>query len=160
VVGKSGCGKSTLMNMLTGIDRPTDGESGSRVSDIRHMGEGRTAEWRGRTVGVIFQFFQLLPTLTVVEKRDAAMDFAGLWSPRERLDRAMALLEQVDMADQAHKLPLSTSGGQQQRVAIARALAKRPTDRRRRRTDRHLDSATAESIFGAVPWPGPTVARP
>jgi putative ABC transport system ATP-binding protein len=148
VVGKSGCGKSTLMNMLTGIDRPTEGEVWVAGSDIRHMGEGKMAEWRGRTVGVIFQFFQLLPTLTVVENVMLPMDFGGLWTPRERLERAMHLLGQVDMADQAGKLPSSTSGGQQQRVAIARALANDPPIIVADEPTGNLDSATAAAVFG------------
>jgi putative ABC transport system ATP-binding protein len=147
VVGKSGCGKSTLMNMLTGIDRPTEGEVWVAGSDIRHMGEGKMAEWRGRTVGVIFQFFQLLPTLTVVENVMLPMDFGGLWTPRERYARAMALLEQVDMADQAAKLPASTSGGQQQRVAIARALANDPPIVVADEPTGNLDSTTATAVF-------------
>jgi putative ABC transport system ATP-binding protein len=147
VVGKSGCGKSTLMNMLTGIDRPSGGEVWVAGTDIRHMGEGKMAVWRGRTVGVIFQFFQLLPTLTVVENVMLPMDFGGFWTPRERLDRAMSLLEQVDMADQAHKLPSSTSGGQQQRVAIARALANDPPIVVADEPTGNLDSTTAEAIF-------------
>ena len=135
VVGRSGCGKSTLMNMITGIDRATAGLVAVAGQDLALMSEGRTAVWRGRTVGVIFQFFQLLPTLTVVENVMLPMDFGGLWTPRERYDRAMSLLERVGMADQARKLPSSTSGGQQQRVAVARALANDPPLLVRRRTD-------------------------
>ncbi len=147
IVGKSGSGKSTLMNMLAGIDRPTEGLVVVAGTDISRLGEGKMAEWRGRTVGVVFQFFQLLPTLTVVENVMLPMDFGGLWTPRERLDRAMALLERVEMADQASKLPAATSGGQQQRVAIARALANDPPILLADEPTGNLDSATAESIF-------------
>jgi len=112
VVGRSGCGKSTLMNMITGIDRATDGVVRVAGQDLAALSEGKVAEWRGRTVGVIFQFFQLLPTLTVVENVMLPMDFGGHRHPREREGRAMELLDRVGMADQARKLPASTSGGQ------------------------------------------------
>jgi putative ABC transport system ATP-binding protein len=147
VVGKSGSGKSTLMNMITGIDRATDGDVWVGGTHLNHLSEGETAVWRGRSVGVIFQFFQLLPTLTVVENVMLPMDFGGLWTPREREERAMALLEQVDMVDQARKLPSSTSGGQQQRVAIARALANDPPILVADEPTGNLDSATAEAVI-------------
>ncbi len=147
VVGKSGSGKSTLMNMMTGIDRATAGDVWVGGTHLNHLSEGATAVWRGRTVGVIFQFFQLLPTLTVAENVMLPMDFAGLWTPREREMRAMDLLEQVEMADQAGKLPSSTSGGQQQRVAIARALANDPPILVADEPTGNLDSATAESVI-------------
>jgi putative ABC transport system ATP-binding protein len=147
VVGKSGSGKSTLMNMMTGIDRATAGDVWVGGTHLNHLSEGRTAEWRGRTVGVIFQFFQLLPTLTVAENVMLPMDFGGLWTPREREARAMALLEQVEMADQARKLPSATSGGQQQRVAIARALANDPPILVADEPTGNLDSATAEAVI-------------
>ena len=147
VVGKSGSGKSTLMNMMTGIDRATHGDVWVGGTHLNHLSEGRTAVWRGRTVGVIFQFFQLLPTLTVVENVMLPMDFAGLWTPREREERAMTLLEQVEMADQARKLPSATSGGQQQRVAIARALANDPPILVADEPTGNLDSATAEAVI-------------
>ena len=147
VVGRSGCGKSTLMNMITGIDRATGGTVTVAGQDLADLSEGKTAEWRGRTVGVIFQFFQLLPTLTVVENVMLPMDFGGLWTPRERFDRAMDLLERVGMADQARKLPSSTSGGQQQRVAVARALANDPPLIVADEPTGNLDSATADIVF-------------
>ena len=147
VVGKSGSGKSTLMNMMTGIDRATAGDVWVGGTHLNHLSEGRTAEWRGRTVGVIFQFFQLLPTLTVVENVMLPMDFGGFWTPGQREERAMALLEQVEMADQARKLPSSTSGGQQQRVAIARALANDPPILVADEPTGNLDSATAEAVI-------------
>jgi putative ABC transport system ATP-binding protein len=105
------------------------------------------AQWRGRTVGVIFQFFQLLPTLTVVENVMLPMDFAGLWTPSERQERAMHLLELVGLADQARKLPSSTSGGQQQRAAIARSLANDPPIIVADEPTGNLDSTTAEDVF-------------
>ncbi len=147
VVGRSGSGKSTLMNMLTGIDRPSSGSVVVGGTDITRLGESRMAQWRGRTVGVIFQFFQLLPTLTVVENVMLPMDFAGLGTPREREARAMALLELVGLADQARKLPSSTSGGQQQRAAIARSLANDPPILVADEPTGNLDEVTAEEVF-------------
>lgn len=126
VVGRSGSGKSTLLNIVTAIDRATSGEVVVAGTDVGRLAERRTPRWRGTTVGVIFQFFQLLPTLTILENVMLPMDFAGRGSARERRERALYLLEAVGLADQAGKLPLSSSGGQQQRAAIARALAMRP----------------------------------
>jgi putative ABC transport system ATP-binding protein len=147
VVGRSGSGKSTLMNMVTGIDRPTAGSLVVGGTNLAKLSESRMAQWRGRTVGVIFQFFQLLPTLTVVENVMLPMDFAGLWSPKERLERAMHLLELVGLDDQARKLPASTSGGQQQRAAIARSLANDPPIIVADEPTGNLDSVTAEEVF-------------
>jgi putative ABC transport system ATP-binding protein len=147
IVGKSGSGKSTLINMITGIDRPTSGEvmvGGTAVNTLR---EGQIAVWRGRTIGVVFQFFQLLPTLTVIENVMLPMDFGKVYSPGERYERAMRLLEQVDMAECAYKLPLALSGGQQQSVAIARALACDPPLLAADEPTGNLDSKTAESVF-------------
>ena len=126
VVGPSGSGKSTLINMIAGIDRPTSGEVMVTGQPVHKLNENQLARWRGRNVGVIFQFFQLLPTLSVVENVMLPMDFCGVYHSRERQARAMALLEQVGLSDQAHKLPNTLSGGQQQRAAIARALANDP----------------------------------
>ena len=147
VVGRSGCGKSTLLNMITGIDRATSGTVTVAGQDLGGLSEGQVATWRGRTVGVIFQFFQLRPTLTVVENVMLPMDFGGQWTPREREARAMGLLERVGMADQARKLPASTSGGQQQRVAIARALANDPPIVVADEPTGNLDSATADIVL-------------
>jgi putative ABC transport system ATP-binding protein len=147
VVGRSGSGKSTLMNMITGIDRPTSGSVVIGGTSLPGLSESKVAQWRGRTIGVIFQFFQLLPTLTVVENVMLPMDFAGLWTPRERQQRAMHLLELVGLADQATKLPASTSGGQQQRAAIARSLANDPPLVIADEPTGNLDSATAEDVF-------------
>ena len=106
IIGKSGSGKSTLVNMITGIDRPTSGEVVIARTPVHRLSEGKMAEWRGRHIGVIFQFFQLLPTLTLVENVMLPMDFCDFGAPNERLPRAMALLDEVDLADQAFKLSL------------------------------------------------------
>ena len=148
VIGKSGSGKSTLVNMITGIDRPTSGEILIGDTAIQTLKEGKLAEWRGRSIGVIFQFFQLLPTLTAAENIMLPMDFCHMYSTRERRERAMHLLELVGVADQADKLPSTLSGGQQQRVAIARAMANDPPILAADEPTGNLDSKTAESVFG------------
>jgi ABC-type lipoprotein export system ATPase subunit len=147
IVGKSGSGKSTLINMLTGIDRPTGGEVHIAGTGIHNLNEGEMAKWRGRNQGVIFQFFQLLPTLTVIENVMLPMDFCHLYTPRERHERAMYLLDSVGVADQAKKLPTAISGGQQQRVAIARALANDPPMVMADEPTGNLDSRTAKQVF-------------
>lgn len=147
VVGKSGSGKSTLINMITGIDRPTSGEVLVGDTAVHTLSEGQIAVWRGRNVGVVFQFFQLLPMLTVIENVMLPMDFCNMYALPERTERAMHLLEQVGMAEQAHKLPNALSGGQQQRVAIARALANDPPIIVADEPTGNLDSHTAEAIF-------------
>jgi ABC-type lipoprotein export system ATPase subunit len=147
VVGKSGSGKSTLINMITGIDRPTSGQVLVGDTQVHTLKEGEMAVWRGRHIGVVFQFFQLLPTLTVVENVMLPMDFCNMYSTRERQERAMYLLEQVEMEDHAHKLPTAISGGQQQRVAIARALANDPPIIVADEPTGNLDSKSAESVF-------------
>lgn len=125
IVGPSGSGKSTLINMITGIDRPTDGEVYVAGERLTSMGENQVAKWRGKNVGVVFQFFQLLPTLTVLENVMMPMNYVGTYKG-QRKERAMELLELVDLPDVAHKYPSQISGGQQQRAAIARALANDP----------------------------------
>jgi putative ABC transport system ATP-binding protein len=147
VMGKSGSGKSTLINMITGIDRPTSGEVLVGDTAVHKLSEGQVAVWRGKNVGVVFQFFQLLPTLTVVENIMLPMDFCDMYAMREREERAMHLLEQVNMTEHARKLPTAISGGQQQRVAIARALANEPPILVADEPTGNLDSVTAESIF-------------
>jgi ABC-type lipoprotein export system ATPase subunit len=147
VVGRSGSGKSTLINMITGIDRPTSGQVFVGDTVVHTLSEGQLAVWRGRSIGVIFQFFQLLPTLTVIENVMLPMDFCNVYAMDERQERAMHLLEQVEMADHAHKLPSAVSGGQQQRVAIARALATDPPILVADELTGNLDSKTAESVF-------------
>ncbi|MBE2200034.1 MAG: ABC transporter ATP-binding protein [Anaerolinea sp.] len=147
VVGKSGSGKSTLINMITGIDRPTSGSIYVGDQAIHHLGEGPMAVWRGKTVGVIFQFFQLLPMLSCLENVMLPMDFGNMYAPKERKERALHLLDQVEMADHAFKLPSEVSGGQQQRVAIARALANDPPILAADEPTGNLDSKTADSVF-------------
>ncbi len=147
IVGKSGSGKSTLINVITGIDRPTSGHVLVGGTAVHTLNEGRIAVWRGRTVGVVFQFFQLLPTLTAVENVMLPMDFCQMVAPGERYERAMHLLEQVDMADHAHQLPSALSGGQQQSVAIARALANDPPLLAADEPTGNLDSKAAEPVF-------------
>lgn len=147
VVGKSGSGKSTLINMLTGIDRPTSGEVLVAGTALNELTEGQMAEWRGRNIGVVFQFFQLLPTLTVLENVMLPMDFCRLYSRRERRQRAMELLDRMHLGEHAHKLPAGLSGGQQQRVAIARALANDPPVLVADEPTGNLDSQTADAVF-------------
>jgi putative ABC transport system ATP-binding protein len=147
VMGKSGSGKSTLINMITGIDRPTSGHVFVGDTAVHTLNEGQVAVWRGRTIGVVFQFFQLLPTLTVIENVMLPMDFCNMFRMREREERAMHLLEQVGLAEHAYKLPSAISGGEQQRVAIARALANDPPIIAADEPTGNLDSATSESIF-------------
>jgi putative ABC transport system ATP-binding protein len=124
IVGPSGCGKSTLLNMLAGIDTPDDGTVTIAGTALGGMSEDSLASWRGKAVGIVFQFFQLMPTLTALENVMLPMDLAGVGS--ERRTRAMQLLDQVGLADLAGNLPSELSGGEQQRVAIARALANSP----------------------------------
>ena len=126
IVGPSGNGKSTLLNMITGIDRPTGGDVVVLERSLNKMSENQLALWRRHNVGIIFQFFQMLPALTLVENVILPMDLANKYSRRERYERAMYLLERVGLADQAAKLPSAVSGGQQQRAGIARAVANDP----------------------------------
>ncbi|MBW7881936.1 MAG: ABC transporter ATP-binding protein [Caldilineaceae bacterium] len=148
LAGRSGAGKSTLINMLAGIDRPTAGEIVVNGHAIHRMSEGELTRWRGREVGVIFQSFQLMPMLTCLQNVMLPMDFAGLYnSPKERSARAFYLLEQVGIAEHAHKLPSAVSGGQRQRVAIARALANDPTFLAADEPTGSLDSKTADAVF-------------
>jgi putative ABC transport system ATP-binding protein len=147
IVGPSGSGKSTLLNMITGIDRPSDGEVVVLDHPVHEMGENALARWRGEHVGIIFQFFQMLPALTLLKNVILPMDLASKYKPRERRERAMHLLEMVGLADQAHKLPSMVSGGQQQRAAIARALANDPPLLVADEPTGNLDSASAQMVF-------------
>lgn len=147
VIGKSGSGKSTLINMITGIDRPTNGEVWINGTPVHNFSENQMAKWRGVNMGVVFQFFQLLPTLTVIENVMLPMDFGNMYSGRERRERAMELLALMDVETQANKLPTMISGGQQQRVAIARALANDPPIVVADEPTGNLDSKTAEQVF-------------
>ena len=160
VVGKSGSGKSTLLNLIGGIDRPTTGDVAVAGTSIARSSERALASWRGRTVGVIFQFFQLLPTLTVLENVMLPMDFLRARPARTRRPHALALLDRVGLADQGGKLPSMLSGGQQQRVAIARALANDPKVVTADEPTGNLDSETAGTIlelFRALANEGRTV---
>jgi putative ABC transport system ATP-binding protein len=147
IVGKSGSGKSTLLNMVGGIDRPTSGSVAVGGTAIQGMGENELAIWRGLHVGLVFQFFQLLPTLTAVENVMLPMDFCGAFAPSQRRSRALALLDRVGIADQADKLPRTLSGGQQQRVAIARSLANDPKVVLADEPTGNLDSTTAREVL-------------
>jgi putative ABC transport system ATP-binding protein len=147
VVGKSGSGKTTLLNVLAGIDRPTGGQISVAGTDVRMLSESQLAEWRGRAVGLVFQFFQLLPTLTVAENVMLPMDFGDRIRAAERRSRALALLGRVGIRDQADKLPATLSGGEQQRAAIARALANDPPILLADEPTGNLDSGTGESVL-------------
>ena len=146
VLGKSGSGKSTLLNLIAGIDRPTSGEVHAAGADLNTLDENKMALWRGRNVGVVFQFFQLLPTLTVEENILLAMDFVGEIRAGDRRTRARELLELVGLSDQAAKLPSALSGGQQQRAAIARALANDPPIILADEPTGNLDSETSAAV--------------
>lgn len=148
IVGKSGSGKSTLLNMVGGIDSPSSGSVTVSGTAIQGMNQHQLARWRGRTVGFVFQFFQLLPTLTVAENVILPMDFSKQHPAGQRRKRALDLLEQVGVMEQADKLPATLSGGQQQRVAIARALANDPPVLLADEPTGNLDSVTADAVLG------------
>lgn len=147
VEGPSGSGKSTLLNMITGIDRPTSGEVFVAGEPVHELSENRLAAWRGISIGVIFQFFQLLPTLTILENVILPMDFSNVYQRSERPAQAMQLLELVGIADHANKLPASMSGGEQQRAAIARSLANNPPLLVADEPTGNLDTKTAFGMF-------------
>lgn len=147
LIGKSGSGKSTLLNMIGGIDRPSSGAVEVGTTSVQDLKENKLAHWRGRTVGFVFQFFQLLPTLTAVENVMLPMDFCKTFPVRERRQRAVSLLERVGVGQQADKLPATLSGGEQQRVAIARALANEPAVVLADEPTGNLDSVTAQAVF-------------
>ena len=150
VVGRSGSGKTTLVNLLTGIDSPSCGTIDVAGAAIHAMSQEALAEWRGRAIGIVFQFFQLLSTLTVVENVMLPMDFAGFGPPSTRRARALSLLERLGMADQAQRLPADLSGGQQQRAAIARALANDPPIIVADEPTGNLDSATSDDVMNLL----------
>jgi putative ABC transport system ATP-binding protein len=147
ITGKSGSGKSTLLNIIAGIDKPTQGSVSINGVHVEKLAESALATWRGKNIGVVFQFFQLLPTLTILENVMLPMDFCNSYPKSERRERALALLQQVDIKEQADKLPSTLSGGQQQRAAIARALANDPPVIIADEPTGNLDSQTATSIF-------------
>ena len=147
IVGPSGNGKSTLLNMITGIDRPTAGRVVVTGLEVQKMSENKLAAWRGKHVGIVFQFFQMLPALSLLQNIILPMDLAHKYPTRERRERAMHLLELVDLADQAHKLPGMVSGGQQQRAAIARALANDPELIVADEPTGNLDSRNSGDVF-------------
>ena len=154
VLGKSGSGKSTLLNLIAGIDRPTSGDVHAAGADLNGLNENKMALWRGRNVGVVFQFFQLLPTLTVEENILLAMDFVGKIPAAQRRTRAGELLDLVGLQDQSAKLPSALSGGQQQRAAIARALANDPpiilADEPTGNLDSETSAVVAELFHGLI----------
>jgi putative ABC transport system ATP-binding protein len=147
VMGKSGCGKTTLVNMMTGLDRLTSGEIWIDGTPIHQLKPEQAAKWRGRNVGVVFQSFELMPTLSVLQNVTLPMDFANRYSLRKQRQRAMHLLEQVEIVEHAHKLPSAVSGGQQQRVAIARAIANDPQILVADEPTGSLDSVTSEAVI-------------
>lgn len=147
IIGKSGSGKTTLMNMIAGIDKPTSGEVFIENNSLHSMGENQTSKWRGVNIGIVFQFFQLLPTLSVIENLMLPMDFCNTFPISERKERALNLLTQIGIEDQAYKFPTALSGGQQQRVAIARALANDPSIILADEPTGNLDSNTANDVF-------------
>ena len=151
IIGKSGAGKSTLLNMFTGVDELTTGEvivhTNEESVSLHTLSENDLALWRGRTMGVIYQSFQLLPMLSLVQNVMMPMDVSDLYHPRKSRERALELLEMVDILEHAHKTPDLISGGQQQRVAIARALANDPPMIVADEPTGSLDSVTADHIF-------------
>jgi len=151
IVGKSGAGKSTLLNMVNGVDHLTSGDvvvrSGADEVAVHHLTESDLALWRGRTMGVVYQSFQLLPMLTLIDNVVLPMDLCGLYKPRESRERALELLRLVEVEEHANKLPTQISGGQQQRVAIARALVNDPPILVADEPTGSLDSITADHIF-------------
>jgi putative ABC transport system ATP-binding protein len=147
ITGKSGSGKSTLLNIIAGIDKPTEGNVSINGIRVDKLSESELASWRGKNIGVVFQFFQLLTTLTILENVMLPMDFCNSYPKKERRERALALLEQVNIKEQADKLPSTLSGGQQQRAAIARALANDPPIIIADEPTGNLDSQTSTAIF-------------
>ena len=147
IIGKSGAGKSTLLNMISGVDELSSGEVRIRNVSVHDLSENQRSLWRGRTVGVVYQTFQLLPKLNLIENILLPMDFCGLFRPIKSRERAMDLLRQMELEEHARKLPSLISGGQQQRVAIARALANDPPILIADEPTGSLDTNTAETVF-------------
>ncbi len=160
IVGKSGSGKSTLLNMLTGIDHPDSGTAIINGTQVHTLSESKLATWRGANVGIVFQFFQLIPTLSILENILLAMDFVDVIPKPERTLRAQRILQTVGIASHADKLPAALSGGEQQRAAIARALANDPPILVADEPTGNLDSKNADAIhalFGQLAKEGKTV---
>lgn len=147
ILGKSGAGKSTLVNVISGVDHLTSGEVWIDGVAIHKLNENQAAQWRGRSLGVVYQSFQLMPTLSLLDNVILPMDFGGRYRPRRSSEQAMEILRAVELAEHAYKLPAGVSGGQQQRVAIARALANDPSIILADEPTGRLDSSTAETIF-------------
>ena len=147
IIGKSGAGKTTLVNMISGVDHLTSGEVWVGDVGVHRMNESQLALWRGRNLGVVYQSFQLLPMLSLLQNVMLPLDLCGLYRPVKSQERAMDLLRQVELVEHAHKLPGAVSGGQQQRAAIARALANDPPILLADEPTGRLDSVTAETIF-------------
>ena len=160
IIGKSGSGKSTMLNLITGIDHPTEGLVRVIDTDIHQLGESELASWRGKNIGIVFQFFQLIPTLTIMENILLAMEFVNNIPKKERFERTESLLEMVGILDHGDKFPSALSGGEQQRAAIARALANDPDILVADEPTGNLDSATSNSvkaIFAELVTRGKTV---
>lgn len=147
ILGRSGAGKTTLVNLITGVDDLTSGEVWVGGVSMHALGETARAQWRGHNLGVVYQSFQLLPSLSLVDNITLAMDFCGLYQPGKSEDRAMALLRLVELEEHARKPPTNISGGQQQRLAIARALANDPPILIGDEPTGSLDSSTAETVY-------------
>jgi len=147
LLGPSGSGKTTFLNMITGIDKPSGGDVSVDGLNISRASERKLTKWRARNVGIIFQFFQLLPTLSVLDNVMAPMDLANVWKSKDRKDKAMTLLDRFGIADQAYKTPDMLSGGQQQRVALARALANKPPIIIGDEPTGNLDRMSAQNVF-------------
>ncbi len=147
IIGRSGAGKTTLVNVLTGVDHPSEGEVWIGDVPVHSLSENRLALWRGRTLGIIYQSFYLMPSISLLHNVMLPMDVCGLYRRGQSEQRAMELLRMVELEDHAHKLPSAISGGQQQRVAIARALANDPDLLVADEPTGRLDSGTAETIF-------------
>lgn len=147
IIGKSGSGKSTLLNILSGIDRPQSGELTINGENLLALNENQLAKWRGKNVGVVFQFYQLLPTLSAMDNIVFAMDMVNSIPKKDRKQRALSLLAEVELAEKAHKFPNELSGGEVQRVAIARALANDPPIIIADEPTGNLDSKTGEQIY-------------
>jgi ABC-type lipoprotein export system ATPase subunit len=147
IVGHSGAGKSTLLNLIAGVDRLSEGMVRVEGQEIHRMSEGKRSRWRGTSLGIVFQFFALLPTMTLLNNVMLPMELAGKYSPSERRTRAAALLTHVGLGDHLHKLPSRVSGGQQQRAAIARAIANDPPLLLGDEPTGNLDSGSTEVVF-------------